>query len=320
MWIVYLMGFGVWVQDWKILVLTPASVLLAIIISKGFYLKMIRAHWDIVSFWHENIKYLGSHQYYESPLYRKENFGSTAQHQKGWRHQIRKLFSLYKYNAFVLLIPILGYHAIYHAQGRIEYFLWMWLGLTYLWTLLTTFIPYFLALGGGHYYLYQSFFPLFILAALSIPSMTISLQGWLFVFWGIGLVYSVLKWERYCRSISLLETAKLGDDLKAVLDYLKGLPKDGVFCIPFQLPDGTAYWARKKVFWGGHSYGFHSLLKPYFPIMHENVKETLKDKPLNYLLFWQGYLKSLKDIGLEEGKDICFLFNRGEYELYEIIK
>ena len=184
MWVIYLLGFGVWAWDWKILFLIPASVFLAIIISKGFYIKMLKAHWDIVSFWHENIKYLGSHQYYESSLYRKEGFVSTAFHQQGWRHQIRKLLSLFKYNAFILLLPVLVYHTLNHPQGKLENFLWMWLGLTYLWTLLTTFVPYFLALGAGHYYLYQTFFPLFLLAALSIHSMTVSLQGWLFVSLG----------------------------------------------------------------------------------------------------------------------------------------
>jgi hypothetical protein len=320
MWIIYLLGFGLWAWDWKILFLVPASVFLALIISKGFYIKILWAHWDIISFWHENIKYLGSHQYYESSLYRKEGFVSTAFHQRGWRHQIRKLLSLFKYNVFLLLFPVLAYHSLSHPQGELETFLWMWLGLTYLWTLLTTFAPYFVALGAGHYYLYQSFFPLFLLTGLSIRSMIVPIQGWLFVFWGIGLVYSLVKWKRYCRSVSLHKTPMVGNDLKEVLDYLKALPKDGVFCIPFQIPDETAFWTRKKVFWGGHSYGFHTLLKPFFPIIREEVRETLKSKPLNYLLFWRGYLKSLKDVGLEEGRDIRYLYDKGEYELYEVVK
>jgi len=320
MWIVYLLGFGVWAWDWKIFLLIPASVFLALMISKGFYIKMLKAHWDIVSFWHENIKYLGSHQYYESPLYRKDGFTSTAFHQRGWRHQIRKLLSLFKYNPFVLLLPVLAYHTMSQSEGKLENLLWVWLGLTYLWTLLTTFAPYFLALGAGHYYLYQTFFPLFLLSGIFIPSMTFSLQGLMFAVWGTGLIYSIVKWERYCRFIPTHRTATARNDLKEVLDYLKALAKDGVFCIPFLLSDETAYWTRKKVFWGGHSYGFQALLKPYFPIMREQLRETLKKKPLGYLLFWRGYLDSLKDIGLEEGRDIRYLFGKGDYDLYEVVK
>jgi hypothetical protein len=54
--------------------------------------------------------------------------------------------------------------------------------------------------------------------------------------------------------------------------------------------------------------------------MRENVRETLKNEPLSYLLFWRGYLRSLKDIGLEEGRDIRHLFGKGDYELYEVVK
>ena len=95
----------------------------------------------------------------------------------------------------------------------------------------------------------------------------------------------MVKWEKYCRSVPVYKAATLGKDLKEVLDYLKQMPKDGVFCVPFLLADGTAFWTRKKVFWGGHSYGFQILLKPYFPIMREQIKETLKKKSLKLSAF-----------------------------------
>jgi hypothetical protein len=108
-------------------------------------------------------------------------------------------------------------------------------------------------------------------------------------------------------------------DLARVLNYLKGLPHDGVLCIPLILSDATAYWARKKVFWGGHSYGFHRLLKPYFPIMRKDVPRTLEEKSLNYVLFGGWYLDSLRDVGLEEGEHVRRIYSCGKYELYEAI-
>jgi len=225
------------------------------------------------------------------------------------------------YNIFALLLsPPLIYFNLSHPLEKLASFLWVWLGLTYLWALSTTLLPYFRALGAGALYIYQCFFPMFLLVGLSIPVMPTDLQRWVYALWVIGIVISVVQWEKYCKSISSNKKVAIGEDFRGVLNYLKELPKDGVFCIPFQLPDGTAYWTRKKVFWGGHSFGFHEMLKPYYPIMREDVREVLKNKPLNYLLFWRGYLKSLKDIGLEEGRDIRYLFGRGEYELYEVVK
>jgi len=321
MWVVYLLGFGVLVWDWKILLLIPASVLLALIISKGFYIKMLKAHWDIVSFWNENIHFLGSHQYYESPIYNKEDSKSAYWRRRSLRRLFSRLMFIPYYNIFALLLsPPLIYDALSHPQGKLESFLWTWLVLTYIWAFSTTLLPNFRALGPGALYVYQSFFPLFLLIGLSIPTMPAHLQHWLFALWLAGVIISMVQWEKYCKSISTNKKVAIGKDLREVLNCLKELPKDGVFCIPFQLLDGTAYWTRKKVFWGGHSYGFKTLLKPYFPVMREEVRETLKSKPLSYLLFWRGYLKSLKDIGLEEGKDIQYLFGKGEYELYEILK
>jgi hypothetical protein len=319
-WWVYLLGFGTWARDLTLPILLPASIFLAIIISKGFYIKVLNAHWDIVTFWNENIQHLGSHQYYESPQYWKEGFVSTAVHQKGLSHQIRKLWSLLVNNIFILLLPACIYFDLFHSHNGFESFLWWWLGLTYLWCLLTTFAPYFKALGSGIYYLYQSFLPLFLLAGNSFHQMSLPLQWGLLILWAMGLCLSGVQWEKYCRSAAIRKSNEGQRDLYEVLNYLKELPKDGIFCIPFTLPDITAYWTHKKVFWGGHGYGFHTYLKPYFPIMRQSVLETLREKSLNYVLFWRKYLDSLDDIGLKVGQDLKLLVGKGEYELYEVVK
>ena len=207
----------------------------------------------------------------------------------------------------------------YHYQDDLKSFMWCWLGLTYLWIFLTTFVPYFKALGAGILYLYQSFLPLFLLVALLVYDLPPHLQWVLFILWAFGLILSVLQWEKHCRNAAHQGKDVLQAGLGEVLNYLKEQPKDGVFCIPFVLSDPTAYWTRKKVFWGGHSFGFHKMLKPYFPIMRMNVVETLENHPLNYILVKNGYLDSLRDIGLEEGKKVRQLYHSGEFELYEVL-
>ena len=318
MWVVYLLGIGIWSKDWSIPLLLPASMALALLVSKGFYFKMLKAHWDIVSFWHANMEYLGSHQYYESPRYKKKDFVSTALHSRGVGQLKAKLLNLIENNVFIILLPVLLFAAPLRQNG-LESFLLCWLGLTYLWAFLTTFVPHFTALGSGVYYLYQTFLPLFLLATLRIQTMTVPQQWWLLILWSIGIFLSGALWEYHCRSTAISKGYTTQKDLWKVLDYLKVQPGDGVFCIPLVLSDITAYWTRKKVFWGGHSYGFNRLLKPYFPIMREDVVETLRKKHLNYLLYRIGYLDSLHDIGLKEGKEIHQIFNAGEFSLYRVI-
>jgi len=64
--------------------------------------------------------------------------------------------------------------------------------------------------------------------------------------------------------------------------------------------DAVACWTRKRVFWGGHSYGFNKFLYDYFPIMRKPLLETMKNNSINYLLVWNRYLKSLEDVNIIE--------------------
>jgi hypothetical protein len=329
MWAVCLVGFGLWARNWTVPALLPASVLAAIVLSKGFYVRVLRAHWDIVSFWHRNIRFLGSHQYYESPLYHKEGFVSTALHQPGLRNWLGKLRAIAKANVFAALAALLGIAALRAHQGGLvlpagpegglESFLWWWLLLTYLWALVTTFVPGLKALGAGVYYVYQSYCPLFLLAALACARTQGANRLWLLGPWGLLLLVSAWWYWRYLRSLA---DAGAGDraDLRAVLEHLRGLPGDGVLCIPLVLSDPTAYLARKRVLWGGHGYGFNAKLAPYFPVAREDVPRTLADKNLDYVLFQRGYLESLQEAGLVEGEHVARIHERGPYALYAVIK
>ena len=122
MWVVYVLGLSLWARDWTVLMLLPASVFVAMLISKGFYLKVLKAHWDIVTFWHENIRNLGSHQYYESPRYRVEHFISTATHQPGLRALGAKGISLFQFNAFILILPALLHSLALSSPAPLESF------------------------------------------------------------------------------------------------------------------------------------------------------------------------------------------------------
>lgn len=304
--------------------LLPAAMLLALGVSGGFYLKMLRAHWDIVTFWHENIGWIGSHQYYESPRYRKAGHRTTAFHQPGWRGLLRKARDLLYANPFALLLPVLMGAALNQVQGRLwpleaspfQRFLWLWLLATYGWALATTYIPPATALGAGVYYVYHSFLPLFVLVATYLGSLGLPGQLAILGLWGVGALLSLRRIARFYRSIPVSTPS---DGLRPVLDHLRQLPGQRVFCIPFTLPDITAYVTRKQVFWGGHSYGFHRLLKPYFPVMKADVQETLAVWHLDYVLFWRRYLDHMEEIGLVEGRDVTLLCEHGEYALYEVL-
>lgn len=55
--------------DLRIAIILPASMLVALILSGGFYRNILRAHWDIVIFWYRNWPWLQAHPVKESPIY-----------------------------------------------------------------------------------------------------------------------------------------------------------------------------------------------------------------------------------------------------------
>lgn len=317
MLVVYLIATSLWFGSASVALLPAAAILLALLVSGGFYLKTLRAHWDIVTFWHENIRRLGSHQYYESLRYRKTGHRSTAIHRPGLRCAARKALNIFYANPFILLLPALLPVLWNLDASPFQRFLWLWLLTTYGWVLTTTYVPFATALGAGVYYAYHAFFPLFVLVAgywehFGIPERLIILG-----LWGAGAFLSIWLIARFCLADSV---NPLERGLRSVLEDLSRLPGRRVFCIPFTLPDITAYATRKEVFWGGHSYGFHKRLKPYFPVMQADVKETLSAWKLDYVLFWRPYLNRLEDIGLAEGRDLRRICEHGDYALYEVIR
>ncbi len=319
-WVVFVIAFGLWSGKVAITALVPASVLVAVIISGGFYVKVLRSQWDIITFWHRNIRFLNSHQYYESSRYRKPGFTSTALHRPGVSGHVKKAAMIVAYNVFILIVPVL----LLAGGGRVGHgpdaFLWIWLGVTYVWVFATTFVPFFTALGAGVYYVYQSFLPLFLLGCRYVDGASQSEAYILYSAWGVAILVSLCGYGRFLHNIRKTGSHALTDDLRQVLDTLKTEPHDGVFCIPFKLPDLTAYWTGKKVFWGGHSMGFHRLLQPYFPLMQADVKQVLQENSLHYVLYWHGYLDALIDIGLDTSTDIRSIIRCGEFELFEVTK
>ena len=83
---------GLWFQDWRLLMMVPLSIVSALILSKGFYLNVLKAHWDIVSFWNRNWRWLTAHPIRESPLYNDlANENTTKYFKPGWRGLIHRL-------------------------------------------------------------------------------------------------------------------------------------------------------------------------------------------------------------------------------------
>lgn len=85
-----------------------------------------------------------------------------------------------------------------------------------------------------------------------------------------------------------LKNESKNEDFSNALNFFKNSTLDRVMVIPFQLPDEIAYKTSKKVFWGGHGYGF-LLLELYFPVFNQKVEKAIEDWNLGAIFLQKDY-------------------------------
>jgi hypothetical protein len=178
---------------------------------------------------------------------------------------------------------------------------------TILFILLTSFVDSFLCLGAGSLYNYNLVtFIGFYLVYVDIDYGN-RVNQLLLLIVSIMTIVSIYKFYRG------LKSKKEDEEFNEALNYLKKSDLDRVMVIPFQLPDEVTYKINKKVFWGGHGYGF-LWLEPYFPVFNSKIESTIDDWNLGAIFLKKDYFPeffesvdmSLYDIDFENDEYIIF--------------
>ncbi len=164
---------GVIFFDWRLLILVPVSIVSALILSQGFYLKVLHAHWDIICFWGRNWRWLTVHPVLESPVYGTLGYETPTKYfRSGIKGLVRRLQYLFGFNpwGWAVLCASLWMYLKYdplHSSLTIEdAWIGQWLALILFFLLITTFIPFMRCLGNGYLYGYNAAFPSGLLVAL----------------------------------------------------------------------------------------------------------------------------------------------------------
>lgn len=291
---------------------TIGIIIFTFIFSMGFYSKVLSAHWDIVSFWNRNRNYVNAHQYYESPLYRKEEFKSTAFHNKGIKGVLNHVRVIFFANPFIILSILYGI-LNFNNLSTITIFLFKLNVIIFIWIILTTFIPQLKCLGAGVNYIYFSALPTAYLISESIYNGEI-----IYVIAAVILVVlSILKIIRIYKKIKYNREMSINNDLIKTFNYLEKLPENNILCIPLKLSDAAAYFTRKKILWGGHSYGFKKL-EEFFPIIRGKIEDIIVKYDINFILLDIKYL-SIHEL-IKDKKLILKIYKNENYTVYKVIR
>ena len=308
---------GLWFQDWHLLTLVPLSIFSALILSKGFYLNVLKHHWDIVTFWNRNRKWLTAHPVKESPIYDCPEYEpKTNYFGSGWKGPARRIQYLIGFNpwgwvVFAASLWMYGGDPMHTNLTNEDAWMVQWLGLILVFMLMVTFIPFMHCLGQDYLYNYNAAFPAGLVVAMIWGGLKHDIVVE-YLLLGTSLV-CFLSICFYLWKLKRSKTQKIDSGMDNALNHLKDLPNGAVMCFPFHWNEVVAYKTKKSVLWGGHGYGF-KLLEPVWPRILEPISEIVKKYQIKYLLTYEGYLPENFLAELHVGSLVSF----GTYRLYTL--
>ncbi len=275
--------------EWVLLLLLPGGMVAALLLSGGFYVRVLRAHAEIIRFWFHNWRWSGSNPILESPVYGDPGFESLGKfYRRGLRALVRRLQFVIGFNPWMIAVMLIMGLALVRGNtlSGVESAICLWLMATFAFGVLTTLVPQLRCFGQGYLYGYNGAFP----AALALGLTSLSQGGEL--YWRLiaatGMAASAYALVSFFHALRASRTMKIDAQLESALLRLAELPEGTVMCLPQHWHDVTAYRTGKPVAFGGHGYGF-DLLQPVFPRLLIPIKEFISAYKIRYLLLLRGY-------------------------------
>lgn len=271
------------------------SFVLAIIISRGFYLRVLRGHIGNLIFWRQNIKYRFAHQIK----------GNYKEHKT--QDFVFKLYNQFlKFPPFVLtitnpwILPVF-YILFFSYPGNpiMQQMVW-WVIFSCILVFFTTWIPSLRFLGEPQRYLELSAFPVAFLSA------------WFFTkvletnFAPIGIVYYIsISIASLITIIVIQRKAIVKDRLRTItpeiekmFDYLNTLKvKPRLLCIPHQITTNTIYHTGCPVFVNADYTNIEKISEVY-PYLRKPIKKIMEKYQLDAVLLNEDYA-TINDLELK---------------------
>jgi hypothetical protein len=309
-----ILGTAAIYRQWEVLLIIPGAVAAALVISRGFYANVMRAHWDIVSFWSRNWRWVGADQVRESPVYGDGRYQRPEKlHKPGMRGIVWHCFLLFGFHPAAWVSCLLVYERLFVESPLLIYptpFL-VWLLLTCMFAFLTTFVRPMKCLGAGYLYVYNTSLLASLIAGLTFTFTRAPVLSSSFL--ALVLVLNVAGLVVYYRQTLRNSRTRLDDGLMQMIDELTARPRGVVFCIPSQWSEVVAYRTGLPVLWGGHGYGF-KLLEPTFPRLLLPIGEIAERYGVKYLLTMDELVSPAFQADLPEDPAA----RHGKYLLYDL--
>jgi len=284
----------------------------AIVISGGYYLRVIWNHVQAARFWIRNVKYTRAHQIEDSPLFsaRRSDGPPRQGLYRSWLSLGARVLGENPFILPMLVTPIPN--NVWAAH------MYWWAVAILVWSMLTTFGGPLRVLGPGFHYMKTSVFP----TAYAL-SVTVNIQEGAVSFVGLALLISVIAsiaalayFYRLMARRETEHTAQTPPDLAEAATYLRRLPGQRVLVLPSMYADFVSFNAEKAVVWGGHS-GDLSRFEEFYPVLRKPLTYFVERYAVDYVVLDQAYVRPER-IGIDSS--VAPLDRFGPILVYEFVR
>lgn len=264
------------------------SFIVAIVVSRRFYFKVLRGHIGNLVFWYKNIDYRFAHQVK----------GNYKEHRT--QDFIFRLYNQFlKFPPFVLTItnpwtlPVFYlFFFAFPIEPILQRFIW-WVIASYALAITTIWVRHLRFLGEGQRYLELSAFPTAFLSAQILLNL-IKSEVALFTL----AYYTVIGVAALLTTVVIQKKGIIKDKLRTVTPSLKQIyfylrslrSKPRLLCIPHQITTSTIYHTDCPVFVNA-DYANIETISDVYPYIKKPIPEIMRIHNLNMILLNKDYAK-----------------------------
>lgn len=303
--------FSVLEGNFIYLVIFGLSVILAILLSRGFYLKVLAGHLSVLKYFRMIIKNRYAHQIRGIiPPSKNRDFIEML------KALIREhpLFALivscpfitmgFLVSLWILLYPKNSFLIHYTRLSLVSYKFALWLAILYCLGIITAQIKPFQFLGEGMKYLMYAGLPSsFILSIITFDLVTRK-GNLIFLFLIICIMLITLFQIFFIQNRGIINdrTRTVTSSLRRIMNFLQSQSKEvRLATIPFSLADAVAYFTKSNILSSdsAHVLASNPDYLDYYPVLRRPLEEILNKHNINYLLIDRNYV-NLEELKLSK--------------------
>ncbi len=278
------------------------SFIIVVIITKGFYLRVLKGHLYNIYFWIINYKFRFAHQIY----------GLRSVKKMDWVGRIYQLLSIFS-PIFLFAVNIWAFSAIVYLflrlqnapnlpSGDIYFKMGLWILFFYVFGFIVLRVKRLIPIGEGQRYMEMASVPSVILSSIlffyflkeygpfSILLLAILLLGNLLIILFVQ-IKGIIRDKNRSLTYDLKQTYRF-------INSLKGRPR--IICIPHQITTMTIYNTKADVLVNADNPGLMQIQEVY-PILKKPISYLQKKYSLDYLLLRESFAK-LTDLKFKNAK------------------